>query len=77
MQIELSRDEAGTLQEVLQQKVRELDTEINRTDSLRFKEELRQIERNVEHILGSVTKAISGGPDTWEPRDAVTDLDKR
>jgi hypothetical protein len=77
MRIELSQEEAATLQEMLQAKVRELDTEINRTDSLRFKEELRQVERNVEHILGSVTRAITEGPDTWEPRDAVSDLDKR
>jgi hypothetical protein len=77
MRIELTQDEATTLRDLLQEKVRELDTEINRTDSLRFKGELRELERHVEHILGSVTMAMSRGPDTWEPRDAVTDLDKR
>jgi hypothetical protein len=76
MRIDLSQDEAMSLREVLQEKVHELDIEINRTDSLRFKEELRQIERKLEHILGSMTTATSG-PDTWEPRDGVTDLDKR
>ena len=77
MRVELTHDEAITLREVLQDKVRELDTEINRTDSLRFKEELRQMERNLEHVLGSVTTAIGSGPHSWEPRDEVTDLEKR
>ena len=77
MRIELTQDEMTTLREVLQEKVRELDTEINRTDSLRFKEELRDIERKLEHILGSVTMAINGGADAWEARDGVNDLDKR
>ena len=77
MHIELSQDEAIALRELLQEKVRELDTEINRADSLRFKGELRQIEQKLEHILGSVSTAISSGPSEWEARDAVTDDETR
>ena len=78
MQIDLSQDEAVALRELLQEKVKELDTEINRSDSLRFKRELREIERKLEHILGSVSSAISQGvPRDWEVRDSVTDEEKR
>ena len=77
MHIELSQDEALALRELLQEKVRALDTEINRADSLRFKGELRQIEHKLEHILGSLATAMSGGPNAWEPRDAVDDEETR
>jgi hypothetical protein len=78
MRIDLNHDEAVALKEVLQEKVRELDTEINRADSLRYKGELREIERKLEHILGSVGTAIGAdGPRDWEPRDAATDDDRR
>jgi hypothetical protein len=58
MQIELSRDEAETLRGLLQQKVEEMDKEINRTDALKFKEELNRMERTVERILGQLTAAL-------------------
>ena len=77
MHIELNQDEALALRELLQEKVRQLDTEINRADSLRYKGELRQIEHKLEHILGSVSTAINSGPEEWEPRDAVTDEETR
>jgi hypothetical protein len=78
MQIDLSQDEAMALRGLLEEKVRELDTEINRADSLRFKEELRNVERKLEHILGTVSTAMkSGGPADWEPRDNVTDEKRR
>jgi hypothetical protein len=60
MHIELSPDEAATLRELLQQKVHELDKEINRTDSLRFKSELQQLNRTIERILGEVSSALEG-----------------
>lgn len=85
MHIELNQDEALALRELLQEKVRELDTEINRADSLRYKGELRQIEHKLEHILGSLSTAIgsgprdatAAGPREWEPRDAVSDDETR
>ena len=76
MNVELSYEEATMLREVLQEKVTELDKEINRTDSLRFKEQLRTIERTLERILGSVNaETPANKPADWVQRDQVTDLD--
>jgi hypothetical protein len=75
MHIELNPDEVTALREVLREKVSELDREINRTDSLRFKDELRQAERTLERILGRVSQP-EGGPPEWEPRDNVADEDR-
>lgn len=77
MHIDLNHDEAAALRELLQEKVTELDREINRTDSLRFKEQLRNIERTLEHVLGSVSREESAaGAGDWEPRDQVIDEDR-
>jgi hypothetical protein len=77
MRIDLSHEEATALRELLQEKVTELDREINRTDSLRFKEQLRNVERTLEHVLGAVSREESaGGPSDWEPRDQVIDEDR-
>ena len=46
------------LRDVLQQKVTELDTEINRTDSLAFKAELREIDRAMARVLGRLSEAV-------------------
>ena len=78
MQIELSNEEATTLREILQERVTELDREINNTDSRRYKGALRETERQVERILGAVSVAIERrdtGPVTWEPRDDVDDAE--
>jgi len=58
MHIELNRAEAETLRVFLQEKVLELDKEINRTDSFAFKEKLRNIDRAIEHVLSELTSAI-------------------
>ncbi|MGE0446729.1 MAG: hypothetical protein AB7P99_16000 [Vicinamibacterales bacterium] len=77
MRIDLNHEEAAALRELLQEKVLELDKEINRTDSLRFKEQLRSIERTLEHVLGSVSREESAaGPGDWEARDQVIDEDR-
>ena len=55
MQLQLTDQEATTLREVLQQRVTELDTEINRTDSLAYKAELRDIDRTIERVLGRLS----------------------
>ena len=52
MHIELDDEDARVVREVLQQKVIELDTEINRTDRFAFKHELQKIERAVERVIG-------------------------
>ena len=62
MHIELSRDDAEALRDLLRQRVVELDKEINRTDSLSFKEELRQLDRTIERVLGEVSVALANAP---------------
>ena len=62
MQIELSREEVATLRDLLQQKVRELDMEINRVDSLAFKRELQQLDRTIERVLGQLSTALETSP---------------
>jgi glycine cleavage system regulatory protein len=58
MQIELSRDDVELLRDTLQREVRELDKEINRTDSLGFKRKLQETDRRIERILGRITVAL-------------------
>jgi len=58
MQIELSRDDAEILRDLLRQKVVELDKEINRTDSLTFKQELQKLDRAIECIIGTISLAL-------------------
>lgn len=60
MHIELSPNEAEVLRDFLQQKILELDKEINRTDSLRFKEELRKVDRTIGRVLAQLTTALRG-----------------
>ncbi len=62
MQIELSRDEAEMLREMLRRHVEELDKEINRTDSLGFKHELQKTDRVIEQILGRIAAALEQAP---------------
>jgi hypothetical protein len=79
MNIDLNQNDLITLREVLQQHVTDLDREINATDSSRYKNALRDTERQLERILGVVTGAIepaAAPPRDWEPRDDVRDVDK-
>lgn len=73
MHIELSDDEAMMLRTVLQERVTQLDKQINAADSPRFKDELRAEERCVERILGALNADAAAGPSEWETRDDVTD----
>lgn len=58
MLIELSNEDVTILRDLLQQKILELDTEINRTDSLNFKRQLQQLDRGMERVLGQLTAAL-------------------
>ena len=58
MQIELSREEAELLRDTLQQQVKELDKEINRTESLKFKRGLQENDRAMERILGRLAVVL-------------------
>jgi len=62
MQIELSYDDAQLLRDLLRQRVVDLDKEINRTDSLAFKDELRKLERATERVLGDISNALETTP---------------
>jgi hypothetical protein len=63
MRIDLTNQDAIALRDLLQQRVVELDKEINRTDSLAYKHELQELDRAIERILGELTTGL-GGPDT-------------
>jgi hypothetical protein len=58
MNIELTDQDAGILRDLLQQKITELDKEINRTDSLRFKQELHELDRTIERIVGALSVGL-------------------
>jgi hypothetical protein len=58
MHIELSHAEAEAVRDLLKQRVMELDKEINRTDSLRFKEGLQQLDRTLERALSGISAAL-------------------
>jgi hypothetical protein len=58
MNIELTDQDAGILRDLLQQKAVELNKEINRTDSLKFKQELKQLDRTIERIVGVLSAGL-------------------
>ncbi len=62
MRIEITRYEAEALRTLLRQKIAELDTEINRTDSIDFKKDLQQTERALERVLGELGTVIETSP---------------
>src|SRR5207244_4169347 len=68
MHIELNHAEAEAVRDLLQQRVTELDKEINRTDSLTFKNDLRQLERTIERVLGGVSSALEGADGSADTR---------
>lgn len=63
MQIDLSREELEALRDLLRKRVTELDKEINRTDSLAFKDQLHRLDRTIERVLGAVSSALERTPD--------------
>jgi hypothetical protein len=61
MQIELSREEAELRRDTLQQQVKDLDKEINRTDNREYKRGLQANDRAMERILGRLAVALDDG----------------
>jgi len=61
MQIEIRRDDAEMLRDLLRRRVVELDIEISRTDSRAFKQKLRQLDHAVERVVGELTAALERG----------------
>ena len=64
MNLQLDDRDARMLRDLLRQKVVEMDTEINRTDSLAFKEELREMDRALERIISALSAALDASPRT-------------
>jgi predicted transcriptional regulator len=64
MLVELSREDAEMLRDLLQQRILELDKEINRTDSFSFKEQLRHLDRVMERVLRAISTVLAGPPRT-------------
>jgi hypothetical protein len=62
MRIELNTEDAVALRDFLQQRVIELDKEINRTDSLAYKHKLQRLDRTIEHILSELSSGLEGPP---------------
>ena len=58
MRIELSRDEVEALRTLLQERIVELDREINRTDAFKYKARLQRLERTIERVLGELNIAL-------------------
>jgi hypothetical protein len=58
MTIELSRDEVEALQMLLQERIIELDKEINRTDAFKYKARLQRLDRTIERVLGQLNIAL-------------------
>jgi hypothetical protein len=62
VQVDLSHDEAEILRDLLQQRILELDKEINRTDSIAFKKQLQELDRRIERMLGEISTALVREP---------------
>jgi hypothetical protein len=58
MQVQLSYEDVDLLRELLRQRIMELDKEINRTDSLGFKQHLQELDRRMERVLGELSAAV-------------------
>jgi hypothetical protein len=58
MRIELSRDEAEAVRTLLQERLLELDKEINRTDAFKYKARLQRLDRTIERVLGELKVAL-------------------
>jgi hypothetical protein len=57
MTIELSAEDAALVREFIEGRLIELDREINRTENIDFRAELRKTGRALERLLGQLTDA--------------------
>jgi hypothetical protein len=62
MHVELSFEDVDMLRDLLRERIVELDKEINRTDSLAFKQQLRELDRRMERVLGELSAAVAPPP---------------
>jgi hypothetical protein len=68
MEVNIRREDAEIVRDLLQQKIEELDKEINRTESRAFKRELQEIDR----AIGRVVTVLSGALAVPEPTPSVS-----
>ena len=68
MRLELTTEEADALKEVLDEKLVNLAREINRTDHLDLKRELKAKERALDHIVSTLSHASPPGGREQTPR---------
>ena len=54
MTIELSAEDAALVHEFVEGRLIDLKKEINRTENIAFREELRKIQRALEHLLAQL-----------------------
>jgi hypothetical protein len=62
MHVELSFEDADMLRDLLRQRIVELDKEINRTDSFAFKQQLKELDRQMERVLAELSTAVEQSP---------------
>ena len=58
MQIDLSREDAEMLRDLLQQRIVELDKEINRTDRFAAKHELQRVDQMFERFVRQLSAGL-------------------
>jgi hypothetical protein len=58
MDIHMTREDAGVLRDLLQQRIVDLDKEISRTDRREFKKSLSELNRTIERLLRQVSAAL-------------------
>jgi hypothetical protein len=54
IELDISKDEAASLREILESTLAELRYEINNTDSYDFKEKLRERQALLERVIGQL-----------------------
>ena len=59
MEVNIRREDAEIVRDLLRQKVEELDKEINRTESRAFKRELQEIDRAVGRVVTVLSSALA------------------
>jgi hypothetical protein len=58
MTIELRREDAEMVRDLIRHKIAELGKEINRTDTRAFKHTLRELDRAFERVLGEFSAVL-------------------